>query len=127
MTHVLIIEDDAGVASLLKKHFEKKMSFTTNWQGSGEAALAWLKSSAEHGADVVVCDLGLPGMSGAKVVEALRADERLARVPIIVCSARTSMQDHTLALEAGADLFLEKPLRLKAFEAEVLRLLGERQ
>jgi DNA-binding response OmpR family regulator len=127
LTHVLIIEDDASMAALLVKHFEKKMSWKTNWQGSGEGALAWLKTAVDHDVDFVVCDLGLPGMGGAKVVEALRADARMTRVPIIVCSARTSMQDHTLALEAGADLFLEKPLRLKHFEAEVLRLLGERQ
>lgn len=121
MARVLIIEDDAAVANLLVKHFEKKMGFTAVWHGSGESALEWLKKGDV--VDFVVTDLGLPGMSGASVVEALRAEPRTQSLPIIVCSARTSMQDHTLALEAGADLFLEKPLRLQRLESEVKRLM----
>lgn len=123
MARLLIIEDDASVAKLISKHFEKG-GFLCVWQGSGEDALAWLKKGDV--VDVVICDLGLPGMSGAQLVDHLRSDERTARVPIIVCSGRTSMQDHAIALEAGADLFLEKPLRMKTLEDEVRRLLSPR-
>lgn len=120
---MLIIEDDAGVAKLLSKHFEK-CGFLTVWHGSGEDALGWIKKGDV--VDIVVCDLGLPGMSGTQVVDALRSDEATSKLPIIVCSARTSMQDHAMALEAGADLFIEKPMRMKHIEDEVRRLLSGR-
>ncbi len=120
---MLIIEDDAGVAKLLSRHFEK-CGLLTVWHGSGEDALAWIKKGDV--VDIVVCDLGLPGMSGTQVVDALRSDEGTARIPIIVCSARTSVQDHAMALEAGADLFIEKPMRMKHIEDEVRRLLSGR-
>ena len=77
---MLIIEDDASVAKLLSRHFEK-CGFLTVWHGSGEDALAWLKKGDV--VDIVVCDLGLPGMSGTQVVDALRSDESTARIPLI--------------------------------------------
>jgi DNA-binding response OmpR family regulator len=124
VSRLLIIEDDASVAKLLQKHFEK-LGFLTVWQGSGEDALAWVKQGDV--VDIDVCDLGLPGMNGAHVVEELRTDPATAKIPIIVCSGRTSMQDHALALEAGADLFVEKPMRMKHLEDEVRRLLSPRE
>ena len=67
------------------------------------------------------------GSGSEAVVEALRAEEATARVPIVVCSGRTGIQDHALALEAGADLFLEKPVRPDKLEAEIRRLLVEKK
>ncbi|MDP2343080.1 MAG: response regulator [Deltaproteobacteria bacterium] len=119
---MLLIEDDQTAQKLVAKHFEK-LGLLVVTRDTGESALEWLK--AGEPVDVVICDLGLPGISGAAVVEALRADEATAKVPIIVCSGRTSMQDHALALEAGADVFFEKPHRMKAIEEEVRRLLPE--
>ena len=44
-------------------------------------------------------------------------------VPVIILTARTTVQDHTFALEVGADAFLEKPFKLKALEEEIARLI----
>src|SRR5690349_2428995 len=84
---------------------------------NGEAALRYL---AEHDLPNLVClDLALPAMSGFRVCEQIRADEKTRALPVLVITARTSVQDHTFALEMGADAFLEKPFKLKDFEAEV--------
>ena len=117
---MLLIEDDHGSQKMVARHFEK-LGFLVVSRDSGEGALEWIKGGDV--VDIVICDLGLPGMSGARVVEALRTEEATAKVPIIVCSGRTSMQDHAIALEAGADAYFEKPHRLKAIEEEVRRLL----
>jgi DNA-binding response OmpR family regulator len=119
---MLLIEDDQTAQKLVARHFEK-LGLLVVARDTGEGALDWLKKGEV--VDVVICDLGLPGISGAAVVEALRAGDATAKVPIIVCSGRTSMQDHALALEAGADVFFEKPHRMKAIEEEVRRLLPE--
>ena len=99
---MLLIEDDQAAQKLVMKHFEK-LGVIVVAGDTGEAALEWLKTAGI--VDVVICDLGLPGMSGSHVVEVLRAEDATAKVPIIVCSGRTSLQDHALALEAGADVF----------------------
>ena len=128
MPILLIIEDDHDMAKLIQKHFER-VGFTCVWKASGEDTLAWVQSDAVKGGaavDAVVCDLGLPTMSGARVVEFLRYEPVTARAVIAVYSGRSSMQDHTLALEAGADLFVEKPVRLKHLEDEMQRLLSVR-
>lgn len=88
---------------------------------NGEAALKWLE---DHDPPGLVClDLALPAMSGFRVCEQIRSVSRTERVPVLVITARTSVQDHTFALEVGADSFLEKPFKLKDFEDEVTALL----
>lgn len=140
VAQVLIIEDDVAASRLLRKQLEKG-GHDVVVAASGEVALHILglpttTSSttpvtvpplpASFSTQLVVCDLGLPGMSGVAVIEAVRADERTARLPVVVVSGRASMQDHALALEAGADHYLEKPLKLKAFDDAVASLLAEK-
>lgn len=136
VARVLIIEDEAAAGRLLHKHLEKQ-GHVVVVAPSGEAALIVLglpvtvtvtlppmpSDFVTGGVELVVCDLGLPGMSGVAVIEAIRAEERTARLPVLVVSGRASMQDHALALEAGADHYLEKPLKLKVFEDAIAGLL----
>jgi DNA-binding response OmpR family regulator len=119
---LLYIEDDRALHKLALKHFERR-GFAVACADSGETGL----KAAEAGVDAVVVDLGLPGMSGVRVIEALRAEERTARVPIVVVSGRTDVQDHALALESGADAFHAKPVRWPELEMELLQLLQERE
>lgn len=121
MKKLLYIEDDRALHKLATKHFEQR-GVTVACAETGEAGLR----VATDGVDAVVVDLGLPGMSGVRVIEALRADERTARVPIVVVSGRGDVQDHALALECGADAFHMKPARWPALEQELTQLLGER-
>ncbi len=128
MPNLLIIEDDEDMAKLIQRHFERA-GFSCVWKSSGEATLAWVQTDAVKAGpplDAIVCDLGLPTMGGARVVELLRYEPVTSRAVIAVCSGRGSMQDHTLALEAGADLFLEKPVKMKNLEDELRRLLSVR-
>ena len=117
---LLIIEDDVSVAKLLAKHFEK-LGYVVRVAVSGEAGLAAIAVALP---DAILCDLGLPGISGVAVIEAVRAEGRTSKLPVVVISARTHVQDHALALEAGADAYFDKPLKLKALEAELDKLLG---
>src|SRR4029077_11753112 len=70
---------------------------------TGEHALA---SAAKHHPDVVVLDLGLPGIDGVEVIRGLRG---WTQVPIIVLSARDAEQSKVAALDAGADDYVTKP------------------
>jgi DNA-binding response OmpR family regulator len=117
---VLLIEDDAAIRKLFTRVLAPHVVVACATGEEGVAALAG------DVADVVVCDLGLPGMSGVRVVEQVRADARWHKVPILVISGRTAMHDHALALEAGADLFLPKPVGAKDVVHAVETLARER-
>lgn len=122
VTLLLLIEDDEAARKVVACHFQKR-GLDVVCHETGEAALQWLLTGP--GVDLVICDFGLPGMSGVQVVEALRAQDATARVPVILCSSgRASMlQDHALAIESGADAFFQKPYPLKTIEEEARRLL----
>lgn len=117
---ILIVEDDPHLRKMLCKHLEQQR-FAVHSVDNGEAALGWLDGNP---APALVClDLALPTMSGFRVCESMRTKQKTRTVPVLVITARTSVQDHTFALEMGADAFLEKPFKLKELDAQIRRLL----
>jgi DNA-binding response OmpR family regulator len=118
---ILYIEDDRAQHKVAHRQLEKH-GFTIVCVDNGEDGLA----TAVQPVDAVVVDLGLPGISGVRVIEALRADERTASIPIVAVSARADVQDHALALECGADAYHRKPVKWPALEEDLLQLLRSR-
>ncbi|HEY7195339.1 MAG TPA: response regulator transcription factor [Gemmatimonadales bacterium] len=119
MTRILIVEDEVRVASFLEKGL-RAAGFTTTSAHDGPGALA-LALSDEF--DLVVLDLGLPGMDGVDVLRALRASER--RVPVIILSARDELDEKIHGLELGADDYVTKPFSFEELLARVrARLRG---
>jgi two-component system copper resistance phosphate regulon response regulator CusR len=79
-----------------------------------------------HRPEIVLLDIGLPGMDGFEVLRALRADR--VTIPVVILTARDSVQDTVAALEGGADDYMPKPFRFEELLARVrLRLSGGRQ
>ena len=87
--------------------------------GNGETALDRL---AGNSVDIVVLDLGLPGIDGHEVIRRLRS---WSDVPVVVLSVRESQQDKVTALDAGADDYLNKPFAMQELLAR-LRAVGRR-
>ena len=99
---VLVVDDEAQIRRALTTNLSAR-GYTVDVAATGEEAL---RRAAEHPADVVVLDLGLPGMDGTEVVRALRG---WSSVPVIVLSVRDSEGDKVAALDAGADDYVTKP------------------
>lgn len=76
---------------------------------------------AQYPYDLLILDLGLPGLDGIDVLRRLRA--RGANVPVLVVTARDAMSDRVVGLDAGADDYLVKPFALEELEARVRALL----
>jgi DNA-binding response OmpR family regulator len=113
MSRILIVEDEARVASFLEKGL-RSAGYATSHAGDGPGALA-LALSDEF--DLVVLDLGLPGMDGVDVLRALRAGER--HVPVIILSARDDIDEKIHGLELGADDYVTKPFSFEELLARV--------
>lgn len=117
MARILIVEDEARIASFIAKGLTAD-GYTTSTVGDGPTGLD-LALAGDF--DLVILDIGLPGMDGYEVLEQLRSAG--SRLPVIVLTARDSVTDTVSALEGGADDYMAKPFRFAELLARVrLRL-----
>jgi DNA-binding response OmpR family regulator len=117
MARILIVEDEERIASFVAKGLRAE-GHQTAVVGDGENGLDEAMSGQF---DLLVLDIGLPGMDGFAVLDALRSQG--SRLPVIVLTARDSVTDTVSALEGGADDYMPKPFRFAELLARVrLRL-----
>jgi two-component system response regulator PrrA len=114
---LLVVEDDADVRASLERGL-RLSGFAVRSAPDGPGAL---RAVHERVPDAVVLDLGLPGMDGVAVVSALRAMDH--DVPVCVLSARDTVDDRVVGLEAGADDYVVKPFALAELVARLKALL----
>ena len=116
MTRVLIVEDEESFADPLA-FLLRKEGFTAAVAGTGQAAL---EEFDRNGADIVLLDLMLPGMSGTDVCKQLR---QRSAVPVIMVTARDSEIDKVVGLELGADDYVTKPYSARELIARIRAVL----
>ncbi len=117
MSHLLIAEDESRIASFLEKGLRAK-GFTTTTVGDGEQAYRHARSGLY---DLMILDLGLPIRDGMSVLRALRAEG--SKLPVVILTARDTVQDTVSGLQSGADDYLRKPFAFDELLARVqLRL-----
>ena len=116
MIRVLIVEDEESLADPLA-YLLRKEGFETTVAADGPSALAEFDRA---GADIVLLDLMLPGMSGTDVCKQLRAR---SSVPVIMVTARDSEIDKVLGLELGADDYVTKPYSARELIARIRAVL----
>ena len=117
--HILVVEDDAPLARIVKKSLESG-GHTVEVATDGQEGLD-LGRQRSH--DAVVLDIQLPKVNGMDVCRMLREDGN--RVPIIMLTARGAVADRINGLDAGADDYLPKPFSLAELQAR-LRALSRR-
>ena len=116
MKTILVVDDEPGIVRLVRDYLEHS-GFTVLAASDGEAAL---RAARTIKPDLVVLDLGLPGLDGLDVTRALR---REGPVPIIMLTARSEESDKLVGLELGADDYLTKPFSPKELVARVRAVL----
>ena len=119
MTRILIAEDEERIVSFLRKGLEAA-GFSTLAARTGPEALACAR---DVDFDLVLLDLGLPGLDGQEVLRRLRA--RGDRLPVIILSARDGVRDTVAGLEGGADDYVTKPFRFEEILARIRVRLRE--
>jgi DNA-binding response OmpR family regulator len=116
MKTVLVVDDEPRIVQLARDYLEHA-GFAVLAASDGRAALQIARSRHP---DLVVLDLGLPGLDGLDVTRALRADGNL---PIVMLTARDDELDKLLGLELGADDYLTKPFSPRELVARVRAVL----
>jgi len=113
---VLIVEDEVKIARLVRDYL-RQAGFAVVEAADGPSGLAMARSEKP---DMIVLDLGLPGMDGLDVTRRLRA---ASSVPIIMLTARTEESDRIVGLELGADDYIDKPFSPKELVARIRAVL----
>ena len=114
---LLLVEDDVMIAQALQSLLVKEQ-YVVDWAADGVLAEA-MASAASY--DLVLLDLGLPGKDGLQVLRMLRA--RGSRVPVLVATARDTVQDRIAGLDAGADDYVLKPFDFQELLARIRALI----
>src|ERR1019366_7206864 len=115
---ILVVEDEKRIADFLCRGLQGA-GYAVDATLTGAEALEHLQS-ADY--DMVVLDLGLPDMDGLKVLAKIR--NRTLGPPVLILSARSSLDDRVMGLEQGADDYLVKPFAFVQLLARVRALLG---
>jgi len=125
--HILIVEDEIKIASLLEDYFQSNQYQTTAIY-NGDLVLDWVKG---HIPDLILLDLMLPGKDGLDLCREIR---QFSDVPIIIITARIDEIDRILGLEIGADDYICKPFsprevvaRAKAIFRRIEQLTNPKQ
>jgi len=117
MTRVLIAEDEERIVSFLEKGL-RASGYSTFAVSTGVDAVAVAR---DEDFDIMILDLGLPGLDGHEVLSRIR--KRGERLPVLILTARDSVEDTVAGLEQGADDYMTKPFRFEELLARLrLRL-----
>ena len=120
---ILVVEDDAANRALLK-HVLESEGYRVHLATDGEAGLRAVPTTRP---DLVLLDVGLPGLDGFELTRRLRLDSRLATLPILLLTGRTDISDVVTGLNAGADDFITKPFARSELVARIRSALRLRR
>jgi DNA-binding response OmpR family regulator len=121
MAHILVVDDDAAVTSMLRRGLSYE-GFAVAVASSGAQGLALAR---EQLPDLVILDIMMPGMDGLEVLRRLRAAD--PQLPVILLTAKDAAADQVQGLEAGAEDYVIKPFTFEVLLARVRVLLRRHQ
>ena len=116
-TKVLAVDDERNITEILKAYLERERYEVTTAHTGQEA----LQIAQNENPDLIILDLMLPGMSGEEVLQQLRRDG--SRVPVIMLTAKTALEDKLYGLSIGADDYIVKPFSSQEVVARVKTIL----
>ena len=116
MTRILVVEDEASFSEALA-YLLTKEGFEVTVAENGTDAI---RAFTQNGADLVLLDLMLPGLSGVEVCKQIRLD---SQVPIIMLTAKDDEVDKVVGLEIGADDYVTKPYKSRELVARIRAVL----
>lgn len=118
---LLLIEDDQKISGYVAKGF-RESGYVVDTESDGHAGLA-IALNGDY--DLLIIDVMLPGRDGLSIIEEMRA--RGLATPVIILSAKRSVEDRVRGLETGSDDYLTKPFSFTELQARALALLRRTQ
>jgi CheY-like chemotaxis protein len=114
---VMIIEDEADTADMFAEMMRMSGYRVVKSSGGGQA----ISMIVQEKPDVLMLDVMMPELSGLEILRLLQKDPYLAKIPVVIVSARALPSDIRLGLESGASVYLTKPVSYQ----ELKKVIGE--
>lgn len=126
---VLLVEDDPGDVLMTREAFaENKVANRLAVVSDGVSALAFLRKEGEHAdaptPDLVLLDLNLPRMDGRQVLAAMKSDDELRRIPVVVLTTSEAEEDVLRSYSLHANAYVTKPVDFERF-IDVVRQIDD--
>ena len=118
----MIVEDNEELLSMMVSLLNSHYHILT--AGNGAAALEVLE---KNNVDIIVSDVMMPVMDGVKLCNLVKHNINYSHIPVILLTAKTSIMAKEEGMEAGADVYLEKPFSIKQLHLQIMNLLSSRQ
>lgn len=119
---ILLVDDNTEMVDYLKGNFKSK--YITLTAGNGEEALAILK---EQKVDIVLSDVMMPGIDGIKLCELIKKNMQTCHIPVILLSAKGSIEAQTAGIQIGADDYIPKPFSMNLLKGKIRNILKSKQ
>lgn len=119
---ILIIEDDADIREFLKKEISSYFEVVTEADGA-----AGFERAQVYDADLIVCDVLMPGMNGYEVTRKLKNEFSTSHIPIILLTAMSTTENKLEGVGSGADAYITKPFSFKLLLAQIVQLIEQRE
>jgi DNA-binding response OmpR family regulator/anti-sigma regulatory factor (Ser/Thr protein kinase) len=119
--HILLVEDNREIMSFLQRELQAAYSISRAFHG--EEALEILK---EENIQLVVSDIMMPVMDGIELCRRMKTDLQFSHIPIILLTAKNTLNSRIEGLEVGADAYIEKPFAFEHLQAQITNLLSNR-
>ena len=119
---MLIVEDNSDMQRFLKASFENQYRIIQALNGK-----QGLEKAIDNVPNIILCDVMMPEMDGIEFCEKIKKNEITNHVPIIMLTAKGSVENKLKGLEVGADSYIPKPFDMRILEMKVKKLLEERE
>jgi len=119
---LLITEDNADMRAYIKTHLEK--DYTIIETSDGEVGL---QAAIDNIPDLIISDVMMPRMDGYEMTEKIKTDPRTNHIPVIILTARASVESKIEGLETGADAYVTKPFNARELKVRVKKLIEQRE
>lgn len=119
--HVLIVEDTVEIAYTLVSYF--KNQYRVGYCKNGASALSYIEKFQP---DIVISDVVMPEMDGIELCDKIKGNRQISHIQVILLTAKTTVNDRIVGLEAGADAYINKPFLLKEVALTIKNLLNSR-
>ena len=119
---ILLVEDEAEVRTFIREYFEINYQICEATNG-----IEGFEMASRNDPDIIITDVIMPLMDGIEMCRKLKGEIRTSHIPIIMLTARSSIDNKIEGLETGADAYIEKPFSLDLLEVQISNLLENRK